>query len=146
MENRDKIFDNNFDSPDFEMLPNFSFDIDPSWTDTRSEEDKIHYDLIARQIHELITNSRFKVFNVIDEHGRNVKLKKVEINEVYGYIVDEMCKNYSRIDLFSELCTYFDINPTKFYNSLSNVYKEDLIVELDSKTGILDRKNIKKLF
>ena len=143
---RDKIFDNNFESPDFEMLPNFSFEVEPSWKDDRPEEDKIHYALIANEIHELITASRFKVFNEIDEHGRNTKLKKIEINEVYGYIVGEMTRNYSRIDLFSELCIYFDVNPTKFYNSLSNIYKEDLIQELDLKTGILERKNISKLF
>lgn len=143
---RDKIFDNNFESPDFEMLPNFSFEVEPSWKDNRPEEDKIHYALIANEIHELITASRFKVFNEIDEHGRNTKLKKVEINDVYGYIIGEMTKNYSRIDLFSELCIYFDVNPTKFYNSLSNIYKEDLIQELDLKTGILERKNISKLF
>lgn len=143
---RDKIFDNNFESPDFEMLPNFSFEVEPSWKDNRPEEDKIHYALIANEIHELITNSRFKVFNEIDDHGRNTKLKKVEINDVYGYIIGEMTKNYSRIDLFSELCIYFDVNPTKFYNSLSNIYKEDLIQELDLKTGILERKNISKLF
>lgn len=146
MENRDKIFDNNFDSPDFEIIPNFSFNLDPSWTDSKSEEEKIHYQLISTTIHELVMDSRFKKFNEIDEHGRNAKLKKVEINDVYGYVVGEMVKNYSRIDIFSEMCTYFDINPTKFYNSLSNVYKEDLIEELDRKTGILDRKNINKLF
>ena len=143
---RDKIFDNNFESPDFEMIPNFSFEVEPSWKDNRPEEDKIHYALIANEIHELITNSRFKVFNEIDDHGRNTKLKKVEINDVYGYIIGEMTKNYSRIDLFSELCIYFDVNPTKFSNSLSNIYKEDLIRELDLKTGILERKNISKLF
>ena len=73
---RDKIFDNNFESPDFEMLPNFSFEVEPSWKDNRPEEDKIHYALIANEIHELITNSRFKVFNEIDDHGRNTKLEK----------------------------------------------------------------------
>lgn len=143
---RDKIFDNNFESPDFEILSNFSFDLDPSWKDTRSEEDKIHYELIAREIHSLVTNSRFKIFNEIDEHGRNTKLKKNEINEVYGYVIQEMVDHHSRIDVFSEMCVYFDINPTKFYNSLSNVYKEDLIEELDLKTGVLGKKNIKKLF
>lgn len=143
---RDKIFENNFDAPDFEMLPNFSFEIDPTFKDNTSEEEKIHYALIAEQIHELVTSSRFKAFNVIDEHGRNIKLKKIEINDVYGYIVDEMVSKNTRIDLFSELCVYFDINPTKFYSSLSNIYKEDLIQELDSKTGILKRKNISKLF
>ena len=143
---RDKIFENNFDAPDFEMLPNFSFEIDPTFKDNTPEEEKIHYALIAEQIHELVTSSRFKAFNVIDEHGRNIKLKKIEINDVYGYIVDEMVSKNTRIDLFSELCVYFDINPTKFYSSLSNIYKEDLIQELDSKTGILKRKNISKLF
>lgn len=143
---RDKIFDNNFDSPDFEMLPNFSFEIDPIWADDRDEEEKIHYELISSEIHQMVTKSRFKVFNDIDEHGRNLKLKKIDINDVYGYIIDDMKKKYSRIDVFSELCSYFDINPAKFYNSLSNIYKEELIEELDNRTGILGRKNIKKLF
>jgi hypothetical protein len=57
-----------------------------------------------------------------------------------------MGSKFSRIDLFSESCVYFDINPSKFYSSLSNVYKEDLIQELDDRTGILEKKNIKRLF
>ena len=102
--------------------------------------------MIARWIHELIEGSRFSKFNKVDDLGRCTKLKKADINEVYGFIVDEMVDKYSRIDLFSELCVYFDIKADKFYSSLSNVYKEDLIQELDIRTGILDRKNIKKLF
>ena len=51
MINRDKIFENNFESPDFEMLPNFSFDLDPTWKDNRSEEEKIHQELISGEIH-----------------------------------------------------------------------------------------------
>ena len=102
--------------------------------------------MIARKIHELILASRFKVFNEIDEQGRCNKLKKNDVNDVYGYIIDEIGNNWSKIDFFSEMCIYFDIKPAKFYSSLSNVYKEDLIQELDRKTGILEKKNIKKLF
>ena len=142
----DKIFNNNFDSPDFELNGTIKFDLDPSLDDGLHEEDKIHFEMIARQIHSLVTNSRFNSFNEVDDLGRCSKLKKVDINAVYGFIVDEMVAKYSRIDLFSELCVYFDIRPDKFYSSLSNVYKEDLIQELDIRTGILDRKNIKKLF
>jgi len=142
----DKIFDNNFDSPDFELNGQIKFDLDPSMEDSRSQEEQIHYEIIARKIHELIQKSRFKIFNVVDDLGRCTKLKKADINEVYGFIVDELVANYSRIDLYSELCVYFDIKPDKFYSSLSNVYKEDLIQELDIRTGILDKKNIKKLF
>ena len=141
----DKIFNNNFESSEFE-LNDISFDLDSSYKDTREEEIKIHFEMISRRIHELIEISRFKSFNEIDDLGRCNKLKKSDINDVYGYISDEMASKYSRIDLFSELCVYFDINPTKFYSSLSNVYKEDLIQELDSKTNVLSKRNINKLF
>jgi ferritin-like protein len=141
----DKIFNNNFESPDTEFTT-IKFELDPNVKDNKDEEDKIHYDLIARRIHELIESSRFKVFNKVDELGKCTSLKKADINDIYGYVIDEMSIKNSRIDLFSELCVYFDINPTKFYSSLSNVYKEDLIQELDLKTGILKRKNIMKLF
>lgn len=143
---KDKIFDNNFDSPEFEHLSNFTFDLDPVYKDYRSEEEKIQVEMISRDIHKLIEVSRFKVFNEVDEQGKTSKLKKVDINEVYGYIIDEIAKDYTLIDIFSEMCVYFDINPSKFYNSLSNAYKEELVAELDKKTNILDKKNIKKLF
>lgn len=141
----DKIFNNSFDTPEFE-LGNISFELDPSVKNNQDEEERIHYEMIARKIHELILASRFKVFNDIDAQGRCNKLKKNDVNNVYGYIIDEIGNNWSKIDLFSEMCIYFDIKPAKFYSSLSNVYKEDLIQELDRKTGILDKKNIKKLF
>ena len=145
MAHNDKIFNNNFDTPDFEF-GNISFELDPSVQDNRDAEEKIHYEMIARKIHELITVSRFKEFNNVDELGRVNKLKKNDINNIYGYIIDEIGNNWSKIDLFSELCVYFDLKPAKLYSSLSNVYKEDLIQELDAKTGILEKKNIKKLF
>ena len=141
----DKIFNNSFDTPEFE-LGNISFELDPSVKKNQDEEERIHYGMIARKIHELILVSRFKVFNEIDEQGRCNKLKKNDVNDVYGYIIDEIGNNWSKIDLFSEMCIYFDIKPAKFYSSLSNVYKEDLIQELDAKTGILEKKNIKRLF
>ena len=50
------------------------------------------------------------------------------------------------INFLNLFANYFNIHPTKFYNSLSNVFKEGLISELDNKTGILSKKNINKLF
>ena len=143
---QDKIFDNNFEAPDTEGKGSINFDLDPAVRGNLSEEENIHYEILARDIHDLIENSRFKKFNVINEFTSVTRLKKIDINEVYGFMVDELIKKYSRIDLFSELCNYFNIPPSKFYNSLSNVYKEDLITELDKKTGILSKKNINKLF
>jgi hypothetical protein len=141
----DKIFDNNFDSPEGEFGGKISFNLDPSLAGA-DEEDSIYRDMLQKEIHDLISNSRFKKFNVIDEFSNAIKLKKMDINEVYGFMMDELLDKYSRIDIFSEMSEYFNVHPTKFYNSLSNIFKEGLISELDNRTGILSKKNINKLF
>ena len=144
---RDKIFDNTFeDGGDFELNGTISFNLNPQYTDNRDEEDKIESTQIRNKIHELIEASRFKKFNEVDEFQQITKLRKLDINEVYGFMYDELSTKFSIIDLFSELCDYCNINPTKFYSSLSNKYKEALIQELDKKTNVLKRKNINKLF
>ena len=143
---RDKIFDNTFEDSDFELDPTLSFEVAPSYVDNRPEEEKIESGIIRDKIHELITSSRFKKFNAIDDFQQTIKLKKIEINEVYEYITDEMRANHSIIEIYSELCDYFNINPTKFYSSLGNKFKEELIEALDKKTNVLKKKNINRLF
>lgn len=142
----DKIFDNNFESPDFELDSDISFDLSPQWTDDRPEDEKIHTENLRREIHVLIEESRFKHFNEIDEFGEAKKLRKIDINQIYEFLEDELSLSYSRIEIFAETADYFNVHSTKFYNSLSNVFKERLIDELDKRTNILGRKNIKKLF
>ena len=143
---RDKIFDNTFEETEFELDTGMSFALSPRVVDNRSEEEKIEADLIAAEIHKLIESSRFKKFNVIDEFQQTVKLRKADINEVYEYISSEMRTTHSLVDVFSEISDYFNLNPTKLYQSLSNKFKEELIEELDQRTGILKRKNINRLF
>ena len=143
---RDKIFDNKFEESEFELDTSISFEISPQYSDDRDEEEKIESDIIMTKIHELVSKSEFSKFNVIDEFQQTKKLKKIDINNVYEYINKEMCFNHSMVNVFSELCEYFNVNPTKFYSSLGNKFKEDLIIELDKTTGILKRKNINRLF
>lgn len=143
---RDKIFDNTFEETEYELDTSMSFELAPSVADNRPEEDKIESRLIATEIHELIEASRYKKFNQIDEFQQTIKLKKVDINDVYEFISDEMRGSHSMVDVYSELCDYFNINPTKFYQSLGNKFKEELIEELDARTSILKKKNINRLF
>lgn len=143
---RDKIFDNTFEETEYEFDTSMTFNLAPHMVDNRSEEDKIETRIIADKIHELIIKSRFKHFNNIDEFQQTVKLKKIDINEVYGYISDETRDTHSLIEVFSELCDYFNINPNRFYQSLGNKFKEELIEQLDERTNILQRKNINRLF
>ena len=142
----DKIFDNSFESSEFELNTNISFTVSPRYADDRPEEDKIMQQSLQKEIHELIESSRFNQFNKLDEFADSRKLKKADINEVYEFIEGELKKEYSIIDIFSELSDYFNINPNKFYSSLANGFKESLIQALDAKTGILKSKNINKLF
>jgi|TARA_B110000908_G_C10207205_1_gene428331 hypothetical protein len=143
---RDKIFDNTFEDQEFELDSNLSFDIAPAYSDDRDEEDKIEQDIIMDKIHDMVSNSRFKKFNKIDEFNQTLKLKKIDINDVYDFMNDELCKDHSMIVVFSVLCDYFNVNPTKFYSSLGNKFKEDLITELDKATGVLGKRNINRLF
>jgi len=142
----DKIFDNSFESTEFELNGNLTFTVSPQYSDDRPEEDKIEQAALQKNIHELIEKSRFNVFNKLDDFADTTKLKKSDINEVYEFIYCEISNKYSCIDIFSELSDYFNINPSKFYSSLSNSFKESLIEELDKKTGVLKSRNINRLF
>lgn len=142
----DKIFDNTFEDSDFEFDTAMSFDVAPSFIDNRPEEEKIETKIIRDSIHSLIENSQFKEFNKINEFQQTVILKKIDINKVYEFVSDELKGSHSLIDIFSELCDYFNVNPTKFYASLGNKFKEELIEVLDKKTNILQKKKINRLF
>lgn len=142
---RDKIFDNTFAEQEFTLDQKVNFVLDPAWSDTRDEEDKIEEKIIQDQIHKIISVSRFKDFNQ-ELIENNNKFKKIDVNEIWQFILDEISSKYSIIDIFSEASNYFDIHPTKFYGALSNKFKEDLVDAIDAKTNILKRKNINKLF
>ncbi len=143
---KDKIFDNTFQDQDFDLDSNISFQVSPQYMDNTDEEDKINLEMIRRDIHALIVVSRFKSFNDLDDLAEAKKLKKTDINEVYEFVAGELVEKYSLIEIFAETADYFNVNPTKFYASLSNKFKEDLIQALDNRTEILKRKKINSLF
>jgi hypothetical protein len=143
---KDKIFDNTFQDQDFDLDSSISFQVSPQYMDSTDEEDKINLEMIRRDIHALIVVSRFKSFNDLDDLAEAKKLKKVDINEVYEFVAGELVEKYSLIEIFAETADYFNVNPTKFYASLSNKFKEDLIQALDNRTEILKRKKINSLF
>lgn len=140
----DKIFDNKFDESDYDGRK-VKFELSPAYKDSLSAEDRIHLEMLFDEINKVIQVSKYKKLNDPNKEGKIQKLNKVQINEVYGYIINRV-KGYSKIELFSAISEYFDVFPTKFYNSLSNSYKEALILELDKKMNVLEKKKIRKLF
>lgn len=140
----DKIFNNTHEENDYSGQ-NIKFTIESGYETLSDPESQIHYKILFEEIHNLIENSEFKVFNEIDEKGNAIKLNKVQINQVYNYVISNTARNH-KIEVWSMLSEYFDIYPNKFYSSLSNVFKHDLVMELDRATNFLEKNKIKKLF
>jgi hypothetical protein len=140
----DKIFGNTYGDGTYDGPT--SFKVDPSYESGLSPEDAIHYDILMKKIDDIIKNSSFAELNKVTPDGNTKKLNKIQINQVFLLIINNIGTDYTRVDVFGSLSDYFDIIPNKFYNSLSNKYKDELIRELDDKYNILKKKNIRTLF
>ena len=142
---KDKIFNNTYGEQDLSGQK-INFTVSSSWLDSMDPDDKMHYDALFEVVDALIKGSEFEHLNEATPEGVIKKLNKVQINKVFFYIIENTGTSYSRIDLFSVLSDYFDVFPNKFYNSLSNKFKDELINELDAKYNILEKRKIRKLF
>ena len=142
---KDKIFNNTYGEQDItENKVNFT--VASTYGDDMDPDDKMHYDLLIKKIDKLIKGSEYEHLNEATPEGIIKKLNKVQINKVYSYIIEHLGEGYTRVDLFSVISDYFDVFPNKFYNSLSNKFKDELIKELDDKYNILEKRKIRKLF
>lgn len=141
----DKIFNNSYGTQDLTDTK-IVFKVAPSYEDNMDFDDRVHYDLLFEKVDALIKGSEFEHLNEMTQDGVSKKLNKVQINKVFLYIIQNIDEDYSRVDVFSVLSDYFDVFPNKFYNSLSNKFKDELINELDQKYNILEKRKIRKLF
>lgn len=138
---RDKIFDNEFEQTEIDTSEK-SFSIDSSFAE-KSLEDKIDESMFYDPIYELLDGDPIVGrFNKKDETGNFPKINKSDINEIYRRVT-KVYPKIPKIEVFSIVTGIYDINPEKFYDSLSNTFKTELINELKDR-GYL--KNIKSLF
>ena len=140
---RDKIFDNKFDEIEYDSQP-INFKVNSGYESDAAVDDVIHDSILFDKVEALIANSKFAEYAIYDGENED-RLGKSIINEIYLYISQHV-NEYTKTEIFSVLSDYLDIAPNKFYNSLSNLAKEELILELDKKLNILDKKGIRKLF
>jgi hypothetical protein len=138
----DKIFDNTFDEAESDGR-SIKFKIETD--DDGDIEGRMYSEILIKRIDELVIASEFKHLNKLTADGKTVKLSKTQMSLVYNLVITDV-KDHSKIDIFAAITDYFDIQPAKFYNSLSNTHKEELILELDKKMNILEKKRIRKLF
>ena len=127
---KDKIFNNTYGEQDLGGQK-INFTVAAGFGDGMDPDDKQHYDSLFDVVDMLIKGSEFEHLNEATPDGVIKKLNKVQINKVFFYIIENTGRSYTRIDLFSVLSDYFDVFPNKFYNSLSNKFKDELIEELE---------------
>jgi hypothetical protein len=138
---RDKIFDNEFEQTELDTTEK-KFSIDSNFAEKTLDE-KIDESMFNREVTEFINSTfRLKSLNTLNEEGTFPKINKSEINEIYRTVTENLT-HIPKIEVFSIVTTIYDISPEKFYESLSNTFKTDLINELKNR-GYL--KNLKSLF
>lgn len=142
----DKIFDNKFNetSPTYEPSVNFKIN---NIEDDVDLEDQMHYEMLFKDIDRIIKESeKFKQLLILDDNGKARKLTKIQMNELYIHIINNLQVQYRRMEVFDVITDYFDIIPARFYNALSNVFKDELLKELNDAKDIFAKKNIRRLF
>jgi hypothetical protein len=135
---RDKIFQNTYDETEIDTS-DFTFKVDPAFQE-KTYEYTLDEKLILVKVEELLKNeTRFDKFQKADENGNFKKMNKSDINDVYSYVTSNLPTD-PRIEIFSIISSTFDVNADKFYESLSNSFKTELITELKSR-GYLKKRN-----
>lgn len=142
---QDKIFDNKFNESSPEYDSNMSFK--PSDKSEVDLEDQVHYDMLFNDIDNIIrTSKKFKHLIKLDEDGKVQKLTKIQMNEIYIYVINKIAMQYRKMEVFDILTDYFDVFPAKFYNALSNTFKDELLDELNDAKDVYKKKKINRLF
>ena len=139
-ESTNKILHNSWNGVEIDSM-DLNFKVEENSFITETSEMDEYVTEIYEKIHKLIENSEFKdCNNLISDEKKNAN--KLDLNKIYSYITNNL-NEYSKIDLLSVLHQYFDIEYNKFYNSLSNLYQDELISEYRSKfkSSKLDKLN-----
>ena len=124
----DKIFDNTYETTMYQG-PDTNFTLSSQYNKGKDFIDSLEYEMSYDVVMGVLEKSPFISFNKPDEDGGYKKLNKMQINEVYSYVIMKLPK-FPRVQIFSIVQDYFDVNSNKFYDSLSNTFKKELIEEL----------------
>jgi len=141
----DKIFDNKFHETDY-IHDNTSIDFqsDPFIKRDVYPYRQILIENITRDIDLIITEEFYEFKEVIANKVKRVN--KVDINRVYSVVRKLLLKNYTVIDIWYYLASYFDIDTNRFFDSLDDRYKNELVLYLKTNSKLLDDDEINDIF
>lgn len=135
---RDKIFDNNYDSAEFNTTPiSFSRENLSSDDQIDSQVDRV---MVQADIEEIVVGCGWAEEMLAREHPLKTVSKK-EINSLFKFIFDRIGERGS-VEVYDYMCSAMDIEPSKFYDMLSNSAKEELIKELRLRGFLLGNTGV----
>jgi hypothetical protein len=142
----DKIFDNRFH--EVERNENDKIDLHSEFFIEEGNNSNPYNSLIVDELMNKIDNLislRFPEYKVIN-NGKAKKINKNDINIVYKFIIDNIPQDFTIIDTWYYLSVYFDVDSKRFYASLNDEYKSQLIDYLLNSTEVLKDKKFDELF
>lgn len=113
-----------------------------------AEDDDYVETAFSLEIMEEIDKIIVIIFPELKKKKRNniKRINKDEINAIYSHVKHKISLKYRIVDVWYYLSEYLDVDTNKFYESLKDEYKLELLLFLQQNTNLLESKNIDKMF
>jgi len=98
----DKIFNNSYGEHDMTDNP-VNFRLESSYEDSMDPDDKIHYEMMMKDVDRVILESEYCELNKVTPEGVSKKLNKIQINKVFYHVIKSWAGSILR-SRSSELC------------------------------------------
>ena len=141
----DKIFDNKFHETEY---------VDESNTiDYHSEHFVEEYENPYRKITvenilndiDLLIADNFPEFKT-SVNGKLKRINKDSINVIYQVIKDNLLDKYVIVDIWYYMSEYFDVDTNRFFDSLNDKFKNELITYLRCNTKLLENVSVNDMY
>jgi hypothetical protein len=128
---RDKIFDNTYDTAEISTTP-ISFSKD-ALTAEATVDEQVDSSMIEQRMEQAVERCDWAV-EILGRADAPKTVTKQELNSVFKFIFEAIGGH--SVEVFSWMEKEMDLDPSRFYDALSNSIKTELIEEL-RKRGYL---------
>jgi hypothetical protein len=141
----DKIFDNKFHETEYVDNSNIiDFHSDHFIEEIENPYRKIVVENITNEI-DLLIDTHFSEFKIVVD-SKVKRINKEDINLIYNILREKLIKKYAIVDIWYYLAEYFDVDTNRFFDSLDDKFKNELIMYLKVNTNLLKDDSINNLY
>jgi len=147
---QDKIINNTFNSGDLNY-EEFSGVMKVHDSVFSMYEDQLGENMIEIRTLKMLDDEMYAIFEQSPYFEKYKKKKRADGNDrikMYYYFKERLLKQkkYSNMEIFISFAEFFEVNYDQLYNEVSVLDKENLLRELSSKYGLVDKIKTKRLF